>query len=70
MHDTPPYKVHDVVHYCDTNITAAVSPTSTFARNNATLPFMLAIAEQGYREALLMDPHLCMGLHMHRSAMI
>jgi len=68
-HDAPNYKVHDVVHYCDTNIPVAVSPTSTFALNNATLPFTLAIAEQGYREALLMDPHLCMGLHMHRSAM-
>lgn len=67
-HDAPTYKVHDVVHYCVTNMPGAVARTSTFALNNATLPFTLAIAEQGYRDALLMDPHLRNGLNIHGEA--
>ena len=67
-HDAPTYKVHDVVHYCVTNMPGAVSRTSTFALNNATLPFALAIAEQGYKDALRMDPHLRNGLNIHGGA--
>lgn len=64
-HDDPTYRVHDVVHYCVTNMPGAVARTSTFALNNATLPFTLAIADHGYRDALLMDPHLRNGLNVH-----
>jgi alanine dehydrogenase len=44
----------------------AVARTSTFALNNATLPFTLSLANKGYRQALLADPHLCAGLNVHR----
>ena len=43
-----------------------VARTSTFALNNATLPFTLALANKGYRDALLSDPHLCAGLNVHK----
>ena len=64
-HDAPTYRAHDVVHYCVTNMPGAVARTSTFALNNATLPFALAIAEHGYKDALRMDPHLRKGLNVH-----
>ncbi len=67
-HAAPTYKTHDVVHYCVTNMPGAVARTSTFALNNATLPFALAIAEQGYRDALHRDPHLMQGLNIHAGA--
>jgi alanine dehydrogenase len=67
-HDAPTYKVHEVVHYCVTNMPGAVARTSTFALNNATLPFTLAIAGQGYKNALCGDPHLLHGLNIHRGA--
>ncbi len=64
-HDKPTYVVDDVVHYCVANMPGAVARTSTLALNNATLPFTLALADNGYREALLRDPHLCAGLNVH-----
>ncbi|MDA0664643.1 MAG: alanine dehydrogenase [Proteobacteria bacterium] len=67
-HDDPTYLVHGVVHYCVTNMPGAVARTSTFALNNATLPFALEIAERGYRNALRRDPHLRKGLNIHRGA--
>ncbi len=67
-HDAPTFKMHDVVHYCVTNLPGAVARTSTFALNNATLPFALAIAEQGYRKALQSDEHLRNGLNIHDGA--
>jgi len=67
-HDAPTYRVHDVVHYCVTNMPGAVARTSTFALNNATLPFALAIAEHGYKDALRLDPHLRNGLNIHGGA--
>lgn len=67
-HDDPTYLVHGVVHYCVTNMPGAVARTSTFALNNATLPFALEIAERGYRDALRRDPHLRNGLNIHRGA--
>ena len=48
-HADPTYVVHDVVHYCVTNMPGAVARTSTFALNNATLPFILALGRQGPR---------------------
>ena len=46
-HSNPTYIVHDVVHYCVTNMPGAVARTSTFALNNVTLPFVLALADKG-----------------------
>src|SRR5882724_1478242 len=64
-HSAPTYIVHDVVHYCVTNMPGAVARTSTFALNNMTLPFVLALADKGYRVALGQDPHLRAGLNIH-----
>lgn len=67
-HDAPTYWGHDVVHYCVANMLGAAVRTSTFALNNATLPFALAIAKYGYKEALRSDPHLRKGLNIHGDA--
>ncbi|MCG8693095.1 MAG: alanine dehydrogenase [Minwuiales bacterium] len=64
-HDDPTYVVDDVVHYCVSNMPGAVARTSTFALNNATLPFIVALANKGYKQALLDDPHLKNGLNVH-----
>lgn len=64
-HDNPTYRVDDVVHYCVSNMPGAVARTSTFALNNATLPFIVALANKGYKQALLDDPHLKNGLNVH-----
>ena len=65
-HADPIYVEHGVVHYCVTNMPGAVARTSTFALNNATLPFVLDLADKGYRDALLADVHLANGLNVHR----
>jgi alanine dehydrogenase len=63
-HAAPTY-VHDgVVHYCVTNMPGAVPRTSTLALTNATLPYLLALADKGWRRALLDDPHLRAGLNV------
>ena len=64
-HAEPTYVVDDVVHYCVTNMPGAVPRTSTFALTNATLPFVKALANLGWREALTRDPHLANGLNVH-----
>jgi alanine dehydrogenase len=64
-HSAPTYTVDEVVHYCVTNMPGAVARTSTFALNNVTLPFVLALAEKGPRRALGQDPHLRNGLNVH-----
>ncbi len=64
-HADPTYVVDDVVHYCVANMPGGVARTSTFALNNATLPFALALADKGYKQALSDDPHLRMGLNVH-----
>jgi len=64
-HAEPTYVVDDVVHYCVTNMPGAVPRTSTFALTNATLPFVKALANLGWREALIKDPHLANGLNVH-----
>ena len=58
-HSAPTYVVHDVVHYCVTNMPGAVARTSTFALNNVTLPFVLALADKGVRHALGEDIWTC-----------
>jgi alanine dehydrogenase len=65
-HSDPTYMEEGVVHYCVANMPGGVARTSTFALNNATLPFTLALADKGYRQALLDDPHLRNGLNVHR----
>ncbi|MBV1934095.1 MAG: alanine dehydrogenase [Parvibaculaceae bacterium] len=65
-HADPTYVVDEVVHYCVANMPGAVARTSTFALNNATLPFTLAIADKGYKAALLDNPYLLAGLNVHR----
>lgn len=64
-HSDPTYVVDGVVHYCVANMPGGVPRTSTFALNNATLPFSLAIADKGYRQALLDDEHLLAGLNVY-----
>jgi alanine dehydrogenase len=64
-HSAPTYTVHEVVHYCVTNMPGAVARTSTFALNNVTLPFVLALAEKGVRHALGEDAHLRSGLNVY-----
>ncbi|MFQ5785421.1 MAG: alanine dehydrogenase [Alphaproteobacteria bacterium] len=67
-HADPIYVVDDVVHYCVANMPGAVARTSTFALNNATLPFAVALADKGYKQALRDDPHLMNGLNVHHGA--
>jgi len=63
-HADPIYSVHDVVHYCVANMPGGVARTATFALTNATLPFILEIANKGYKKALQDDKHLLNGLNV------
>jgi len=63
-HAEPTYIVDGIVHYCVANMPGAVARTSTYALNNATLPHVLKLANLGWREALLADPHLRAGLNV------
>jgi len=65
-HADPTYEVDGVIHYCVTNMPGAVARTSTFALNNATLPFALALADKGWKQAVTDDPHLRDGLNVCR----
>jgi alanine dehydrogenase len=64
-HAEPTYILHDVVHYCVTNMPGAMARTSTFALNNATLPFTLQLANKGWRTAMRDNAHLANGLNVH-----
>src|SRR5207302_3954347 len=61
-HDDPVYEVHGVIHYAVGNVPAAVPHTSTYALTNATLPYVLEVAERGVRAAVADDPALRLGL--------
>lgn len=63
-HAEPTYVVDGIVHYCVANMPGAVARTSTFALNAATLPFALALADHGWKEALRRDRHLLNGLNV------
>jgi alanine dehydrogenase len=63
-HAAPTYVVDGVVHYCVANMPGAVPRTSAMALNNATLPFVSALAGKGWRQALQDDPHLATGLNV------
>jgi alanine dehydrogenase len=67
-HAAPTFVEEGVIHYCVTNMPGAVARTSTFALNNATLPFVLALADKGWRKALADDAHLRRGLNVHAGA--
>ena len=64
-HQDPVYIVDGVVHYCVANMPGGVARTSTMALNNATLPFGLALANKGPKQAMLDDAHLLNGLNVH-----
>ena len=64
-HAAPTYIEEGVVHYCVTNMPGAVARTSTLALGNATLPFALALADKGWRQAVIDDKHLLAGLNVH-----
>ncbi|QIG80945.1 alanine dehydrogenase [Stakelama tenebrarum] len=63
-HDDPVYEIDGVTHYCVANMPGAVARTSAFALNNATLPFVLAIANKGAAQAMADDSHLANGLNV------
>ncbi|WP_108446984.1 alanine dehydrogenase [Halomonas denitrificans] len=64
-HAEPTYLVDGVVHYCVANMPGAVARTSTQALTNATLPYIIALADKGWRQALADDPHFLAGLNVH-----
>jgi alanine dehydrogenase len=64
-HEDPIYEVDGVMHYCVANMPGAVARTSTIALTNATMPYLLALADKGWKQACLDDPHLMEGLNVH-----
>ncbi len=64
-HQDPIYEVDGIMHYCVANMPGAVARTSTIALGNATMPFMLSLADKGWRQACEDDPHLLNGLNVH-----
>ncbi len=68
-HGEPTYRVHDSVFYCVANMPGAVPHTSTYALTNVTLPYVLELANLGWREALRTDAALLPGLHTHEGAL-
>jgi alanine dehydrogenase len=65
-HEKPTYIVDHIVHYCVANMPGGVARTSTLALTNATLPFVLQLADKGYRKAMEDNKHLRNGLNIHR----
>ena len=64
-HQDPIYEVDGIMHYCVANMPGAVARTSTIALGNATMPFLLALADKGWKQACADDPHLLNGLNVH-----
>jgi alanine dehydrogenase len=69
-HDEPTFKVHDTVFYCVANMPGSVPRTSTFALTNATMPYVLKLADNGWRAACKADPALAKGLSTHEGALV
>jgi alanine dehydrogenase len=69
-HSDPTYVVHDVVHYCVGNMPGAVPHTSTYALTNATLPYVVALAEQGFERAVRADPALAKGVNVYKGSVV
>jgi alanine dehydrogenase len=65
-HDNPVYEVDGIIHYCVANMPGAVARTSAFALNNATLPFVLKLANLGAEGAMKADKHLANGLNVYK----
>lgn len=68
-HANPTYVVDNIVHYCVANMPSAVPRTATFALNNATLPFIIELANKGHQKALIENPHLLNGLNVYRGVL-
>jgi len=64
-HDEPTFRVHDTVFYCVANMPGAVPRTSTYALTNATMPYVITLADKGWQDACLADPALAAGLSTH-----
>jgi alanine dehydrogenase len=69
-HDKPTFDVHGSVFYCVTNMPGAVPRTSTYALTNVTLPYVVALADHGWKAALRADPVLARGLNVHDGRII
>jgi alanine dehydrogenase len=69
-HADPTYRVHQSVFYCVANMPGAVPHTSTYALTNVTLPYAVALADRGWREACRGDPALALGLNTHDGAVV
>ncbi|MFD1148539.1 alanine dehydrogenase [Saccharothrix hoggarensis] len=69
-HDDPTYRVHDSVFYCVANMPGAVPHTSTWALTNVTLPYVTALADKGFRQAIGDDPALAKGVNVVRGAVV
>lgn len=65
-HSKPTFVLDEIVHYCVTNMPAAVPRTAAFALNNATLPFVIELANKGYKKAMIDNPHLLNGLNVYK----
>ena len=65
-HDNPVYEVDGIIHYCVANMPGAVARTSAFALNNATLPFVIKLANLGAEGAMKADRHLANGLNVYK----
>jgi alanine dehydrogenase len=69
-HSDPTFVVHDVVHYCVGNMPGAVPHTSTYALTNATLPYVMALAEMGLEGAAKEDPALSKGINVYKGTLV
>ncbi|MFZ4894146.1 alanine dehydrogenase [Plantibacter sp. Mn2098] len=69
-HDDPTFRVHNSLYYCVANMPGAVPETSTRALTNATLPYVLALADKGWRRATAEDPALAAGVNVHNGAIV
>jgi alanine dehydrogenase len=69
-HSDPTYVVHDVVHYCVGNMPGAVPHTSTYGLTNATLPYVVALAEHGFEGAVRDDPALAKGVNVYKGTVV
>jgi alanine dehydrogenase len=69
-HDDPTFAVHDTLFYCVANMPSAVPKTSTFALTNATMPYVLRLADHGWRASCRTDPALAKGLSTHEGALL
>ncbi|WP_255955776.1 alanine dehydrogenase [Streptomyces odontomachi] len=69
-HAEPTFAVHESVFYCVANMPGAVPNTSTYALTNATLPYIVALADHGWREAMRRDPALARGLNTHEGKVV